>query len=130
MLPSCGQPHAYAQAQAGCRRSPALGRAAHLLQAEEVRAVLGVIEREARGLVERDGARVGLAVGRVALVDLKGLELVLVLLRHGVHLLCREDGGTQLPEPTLEKDSRWRSTVATVSSGSGGHGGDERGPEE
>ena len=85
MLPSCGQPHA--QAQAGCRRSPALGEQAHLLETKEVCTVLGVIERVACGLVERDGARVGLAVGRVALVDLKGLELVLVLLRHGVHRL-------------------------------------------
>ena len=52
---------------------------AHLLEREQVRSVGGVIEDVRRGLVERHGAGVGLAVRGVALVDLDRLELVLVL---------------------------------------------------
>ena len=47
---------------------------AELLEPEQVRRVLGGVERVRRGLVDRQRTRVGLAVGRLPGMDLLGLE--------------------------------------------------------
>ena len=48
---------------------------AHLGEREEVRCVLGAVERERRRLVDRHGSGVGGAIGLLSGVDLGGLEL-------------------------------------------------------
>ena len=77
MLPSCAVAGASGEAAGGAGETGMV--LAHLLEREQVRSVGGVIEDVRRGLVERHGAGVGLAVRGVALVDLDRLELVLVL---------------------------------------------------
>ncbi len=90
---------------------------AELLEPEQVRGVLGVLEDVGRGLVDRQGPGAGLGVGGLACMDLSGLEGPAVahrnlLLPRGPARGPRLPGTTSVPGRVITRGTPPRRRVA------------------